>query len=407
MVRMGNVLLVAVLVLVLGLGAYFFVGQSYDEKTLYGTLLGETSEPANLLRIEDKFVVEKVADGIVPTGLAFSPDGRLFFSELPGQIKVVDGDSLSEFAYVEDSQVPIVEDGEAGVFAIAIDPEFNSNHYVYVFYTSGGSGKIGRFTDVNGVGEEFTIIFDGVPQNKIHNGGDLEFGLDGKLYLSTGDATLIKTDLGEKNPAQDINNKGGKVLRINKDGSIPKDNPFDDSYTYAYGFRNLFGLAINPISGEIYVGDQGIDCCEEVNAIKEGKNYGWPFEMGIVENSLYENPIYSWDKDGRVSPTGMAFYTGEKYPGFKNDLFLTTWRTREIYHFTIDGNEIQQAETFSVEDLVSLSPITGRHAGNVHEGQKTESGSASSSEGLLDIVQGTDGYLYFSDVKGIYRLLPK
>ena len=120
---------------------------------------------------------------------------------------------------------------------------------------------------------------------------------------------------------------------------------------------------------------------------------------------MYEGPIYSWGKENRVSPTGITFYTGEKYPKFKNDLFLTTWRTREIYHFILDGNKIQKVESFSVDDLISLAPITGRHAGNVHEGQKTESGSANSAEGLLDIVQGQAGYLYFSDVGGIYRLL--
>jgi glucose/arabinose dehydrogenase len=387
---------------------FSFVSYKNYDKDPYGDIIiGNTSLPSNKYHLHRDFTVEKVASGQVPTSIDFASDGRLFFSELRGQIKVIANGMTNIFASVPDSQTPLVEKGESGLFSVAIDPDFDNNKYVYVYYISKGTGKIGRYKDSGGMGKNFEIIFDGIAQGKIHNGGDLNFGPDGKLYLSTGDATEIKIKLGTKNPAQDTMNKNGKILRMNKDGSIPNDNPIPGSYTYAYGFRNVYGFTIDK-SGNIFASDNGIDCCDELNFVKPNKNYGWPLEMGIVEKSEYEQPIYAWNKENRIAPTGMSFYYGNKYSKeYVGNLFINSWRNREIYRFIQNDGKIYLVESFLVDDLYDLAPITGMHAGEIHEGQVTDSGSAKESEGLLDIEQGPDGLLYFSDVRGIYRMMFK
>jgi len=409
----GLVLLAAIIISVL----LFISTESVEEGTLRGVILGETSSLATSKHVTDDFDIEKIIDGTMPTGLAFDNKGRLFFSQITGFIFVVDGDEATLFANVPDSQAKhdskIEGEGEAGPMAIAIDPDFEENGYLYVYYVSDKSGKIGRFTEKNGVGQDFKIIFDDVPFYRIHNGGDLTFGPDGKLYLSTGDATDINEELKENNPAQDLNSKAGKILRINKDGSIPDDNPFPNSYTYALGFRNVFGFDIDQETGLIYAGEQGINCCEELNLVEEGKNYGWAVEMGFNPESEFTDPLFAWGIEDRVVPTGVVSYKGDIYgDSFKNNVFLTTWRTREIVRFILseDGRKIDDVQAYrllDVKDKVARARITGLHAGNIHEGQVTESGSATVLEGLVDIAEGPDGYLYFSDVRGVYRLVPK
>ena len=353
--------------------------------------------------LTDIFKVEKVLDAMVVTGMEFAPDGRFFFVELnSGQVKFLKDGEVNIFGQVPDHLIPAVEEGEAGVVSLVLDPDFENNGYLYVFYSSDGSGKIGRFTDVNNVGEDYQIIFDGVPHGKVHNGGEILFGPDGKLYLSTGDAIVPGAlQKNPDNPAQDINHLGGKMLRMNPDGSLPDDNPFENSYTYAFGLRNIFRFTFHPITGMIFAVEQGIECCEEVNMIEEGKNYGWPFEMGLVEGSKYAQPLYSWNAKGRVVPMGMTFYTGDKFPEHETKLFMGTWRTREIWLYEFKDNKIFSVETYQIADPPSaMVAITGRHAGEVHE-------DAHPAKGILEMITGPEGYIYFSDVTGIYRLMPK
>ncbi len=383
---MKRKVLLIVTVLILLTVAYFIASKNAEEEHHFD--------------IRDRFAIETVAKAELATGLGFAPDGRLFYSELiSGRIVTLRGNQIEIFAQVPNHFVPTVEKGEAGLLALALDPDFTSNGYVYVYYSSGGTSKVARYTDKNGRGTNFTIIFDGIPQGKIHNGGDLEFGADGKLYVSTGDATEIEVELGSNNPAQNISSFGGKILRMNKDGSLPTDNPFPNSYTYVYGLRNVFKFAIHP-SGKIYAADQGIKCCDEVNIISAGQNYGWPFEMGINPRSQYTQPIYDWNAEERIVPAGMVFYTDNAYPKeYKDNLFMGTWRTREIYRFILEEDTVKGVEAFAIGDLkLNKSIITGLHAGYVHK-------DSDPREGILDLVVGPDGLLYFSDVNGIYRLV--
>jgi glucose/arabinose dehydrogenase len=400
------ILIFIIIILIFSLSTYFVFFKNNLQKSPLNSniniIITDLTHTTN-------YNIEKISDSIVATDIAFTPEGHLLFSEMStGKIKILKDGKTTTFAQIPDSLIPIglgegEERGEAGPLSIEIDPDYEKNKYIYVYYTSDGSSKIGRYVDNDGIGENFKIIFDEILQWKIHNGGHLSFGKDEKIYLSTGDATPIYLKLGKNNPAQDILSPLGKILRINKDGSLPEDNPFPGSYTFAYGFRNVFAYATHPETGKIYVGDQGIRCCDELNIVEEGGNYGWPLEMGQIENSQYKQPFYSWNEETRVVPTGMVFYDGNKFPEeYKNNLFMGTWRTREIYRFVFDNEELTEIEILTFNKLPNM--ITGMHAGSIHEGQVTELGSAHPSNGFMALEVGPDGYLYFSDVQGIYRL---
>lgn len=342
----------------------------------FSFFISNQPEPAIQRPLEDVFTIQKIAEADVPTGLKFH-DGRLFFSELnSGKIRIYKDGVINDFARVPNHIIPSEPGGEAGLMSMTIDPDFENKPYVYVYYTSNGTSKVGRFTSIDYIGDEFTIIFDGVAQGAIHNGGEITFGPDEKMYLSTGDSIPVSLRLGVDNPSQNISSKNGKILRINRDGSIPSDNPFDDSYTFAYGVRNPFGFDFHPDSGMILESDNGVDCCDEVNIIEEGKNYGWPLEQGINENHTYENPVYSWDAQNRVAPTGGIFYRG---PGvYYGSFLLVTWNTHEMYVFMTDGKQVTKVEVLNVP-----------------------------TQGLVDIENGDNGELFISDISGIYKLIPR
>jgi len=355
--------------------------------------------------VDEFFTVEKIVDASnevfdvniavgspLINGMAFAPDGRLFYTELSGSIKVLKGWQVSEFAFISNASIAIRENGEAGLFDITLDPDFEQNHYVYVYYLSNGTNRIARFTDENGVGTDFTIIFEKIPQGFQHNGGVLKFGLDGKLYLSTGDGLIDGERFGERNPAQNVSSLQGKILRMNSDGSMPDDNPFAGTYTFAYGLRNPFGYDIHPVTGKFFVSDNGIDCCDELTIMESGNNSGWPFELGITNSEEYKQPIYAWSASERVAPTRLAFYNS-------TDLYMGTWRTRELYHFILDGEQVKEVHSYVLGDLPQ-DLVTGAHGGIVHEGSDPRGG-------ILDVEAGPDGFLYISDADGIYRLKPK
>ncbi|WP_376792211.1 PQQ-dependent sugar dehydrogenase [Thermoflexus sp.] len=286
--------------------------------------------------------VEIVATGLeVPWALAFAPDGRIFVTERPGRIRVIENGALRpELVAV----LPVAATGEGGLMGLALDPNFAQNGYLYVMYTyrAGGAlrNRISRLTlRGNTAGEEIVLI-DNIPGAGIHDGGRLAFGPDGKLYATTGDAA-------QRDLAQRLDSLAGKILRLNPDGSIPTDNPFPGSYVYSYGHRNPQGLAWHPVTGQLYstehgpTGEMGLCCRDELNLIRPGANYGWPLVTGAPGDPRFADPILHSGED-TWAPAGMAFVTGERLAPWKGHLFFGTLRGQHLHHVVLgsDGSTV-------------------------------------------------------------------
>jgi glucose/arabinose dehydrogenase len=270
-----------------------------------------------------------------PTDMEFAPDGRLFVAEEAGKLLIAKPDgTLSTFLDIS-AKVDIA--GERGLLGVAFDPNFATNHFVYLHYTRKATtttpvhNRVVRVTANGGravAGSEVLIfrLNDQSAQN--HLGGALDFGKDGKLYVSTGDnATPVN--------AQRLTNLFGKVLRINKDGTIPTGNPFyatasgKNRAIWALGLRNPFKFAIKPGTRTIFINDVGQDTREEINRGAAGANFGWPVHEGVANNPPYVDPIFAYghgstDTTG-CSITGGAFYnpTTVRFPsGYLGDYFF-------------------------------------------------------------------------------------
>lgn len=250
-----------------------------------------------------------------PTAMEFAPDGRLFVAEIGGTIRVIqDGTLLGEpFVTIPDVDAR----GGRGVQGLTLDPNFSTNHFVYVHYTQQGSdgnpshNRIVRFTadvehgnpDVAAEQDGISILeLDNLGSSTKHNGGHIQFGNDDKLYIPVGDNKRDR--FGPILNTLKLNNLFGKVLRINADGSIPEDNPFYGVTTgknraiWARGFRNPFSLAVEPASpNRIYINDVGEQTWEEINELKPGANYGWPRYEGFQGGSNFEKPVFAYKHD--------------------------------------------------------------------------------------------------------------
>ncbi|MCW3075921.1 MAG: carbohydrate-binding protein [Bacteroidetes bacterium] len=253
----------------------------------------------------------KVADIYYPTSLDFAPDGRIFCTEKAGKIKIVkNGAVLSTPFY----QVSVDQLNERGLSSVAIDPNFNTNHYVYFYYTTSSSpvhNRLSRVTangDVAVPGSEVVILDFEPVVNSIHNSGGMVFGNDGKLYLAVGNDNVNSN-------SQDLNTYKGKIIRINPDGSVPSGNPFTGSASaqriWAYGLRNPWSLAIQPGTGKIFANDVGEANWEEINDISVGgRNFGWPGAEGMSSNPAYTNPVYAYPHGSTGSNDGCAITGG-------------------------------------------------------------------------------------------------
>lgn len=277
-----------------------------------------------------RFRVEVVATNLqIPWSMAFAPDGRLFVTERPGRVRVfAAGSTTSEVALTIDD---VFAQGEAGVLGLTLDPAFASNRFVYVYYTArvgaGAANRVVRYREAGGRLAEAAVLLDNIPANQIHDGGRLRFGPDGLLYISTGDAAMTSL-------AQDVASLAGKILRLNRDGTTPRENPFS-SPIYSYGHRNPQGLDWHPGNGSLWASEHGASGNDEVNVIEAGANYGWPRIEAAQTMPGMRTPVVFYPS--AVAPSGTSFYRGTRFPAFANNLFVATLRGEHILRLRVDA----------------------------------------------------------------------
>jgi glucose/arabinose dehydrogenase len=267
-----------------------------------------------------------------PTDMEFAPDGKLFVLEQAGQVRFVrSDDTLGTFLNIS---TKVDATGERGLLGIAFDPNFATNHYIYLHYTRKATStapvhnRVVRVTANAGnsaavSGSEKLVFRLNNFQAGNHNGGDIHFGPDGKLYIATGENAV-------PNNAQSLNTLKGKILRIKKSGAIPTSNPFYNQATgnnraiWALGLRNPFKFEFKPNTSLMYINDVGQNVWEEIDQGQAGANYGWPLCEGSHDYEgtpgsvgctapPYTGPIYEYAHDGLTDPTGCSITGGAFY----------------------------------------------------------------------------------------------
>ncbi len=305
-----------------------------------------------LAAVPSGFKATVIAQNIInPTVMAVSPDGRIFIGEQAGRIRVVDNDHLLSTSLLN-IKLKVDSTGERGLLGIALDPNFLVNQWIYVYYTSKTPvihNRVSRFkVQGNSIvpGSEVVILdIQQLNTHLNHNGGAIHFGLDGKLYVAVGDNAVGSN-------AQSLANLKGKILRINKDGSIPTDNPFFKTAKgvnraiWALGLRNPFTFAVQRGSGRIFINDVGQNIAEEINRGMKGANYGWPAIEGWGNNTKYRNPIAAYNHGNApcAAIVGSAFYNPitEQFPAyFIGDYFFGDFCGGWIRRFDTTTREIK------------------------------------------------------------------
>src|SRR5215211_1799606 len=267
-----------------------------------------------------------VTDLEVPWSFAFLPGGDALVTERDSGRLL----RLSRSGDVQEIQtLPESGSGEGGLLGVAVSPDYEEDRCVYAYYTTERDNRVVRFR----LGGEPEAILTGIPENSFHDGGRIEFGPDGMLYVSTGDA-------GDAESSQDRDSLGGKILRVETDGSVPPDNPFPGNPVYSYGHRNVEGLAWDA-GGRLYASEFGQDTWDEVNRIEAGENYGWPEVEGRGgEDEGYVDPLTVWPTS-QASPSGAEIMVDGAVPQWEGDLFVTALRGERLWHLELnDKGEI-------------------------------------------------------------------
>ncbi|HJW20556.1 MAG TPA: PQQ-dependent sugar dehydrogenase [Candidatus Nitrosotalea sp.] len=263
-----------------------------------------------------------------PWALTFG-DGKIFFTEKVGRLRVVDNGTLVNES-VADFRVADISD--AGLLGVTTHPDFVQNHFMYVYYTYKEGDKLWnkvlRITESNDKLVDAKVILDKIPGAEFDDGGVIKFGPDKKLYIGTGDAT-------DQNAAQDLTSLAGKILRLNDDGSIPSDNPIPNSPIYSLGHRNPQGLAWDD-QGNLYETEEGPTKNDEINLIEKDKNYGWP-NQECSGSTQYQSALNCYNVS--IQPSGIAYYGSGKLD-FKNSLILATLRGNILYQLPISNGNI-------------------------------------------------------------------
>jgi glucose/arabinose dehydrogenase len=283
------------------------------------------------------YEIEIIGEGLtIPWEIVPLPDGRFLVTERPGSVVMLDSGEIYTVLGVEHV-------GEGGLLGIEISPDYEENRQIFLYYTyrSGSQifNRVSRFTFEDNTFTNEVYIVDEIPGSRFHNGGRLKFGPDDKLYITTGDAQV-------PNLSQDINSLAGKILRINSDGTVPEDNPFEDSPVFAYGLRNPQGLSWHPVSGELFASDHGPNSQDEINLILPGKNYGWPIVTCIEGDTQYEDPVSCYS-EFTLAPSGIDFVPWNNL--VESTLYVAGLRGNMVMRIDLDaeGGFIRQKALFS------------------------------------------------------------
>lgn len=398
----GKIFLIALPIVVLGVGwwAYSSYFRLQPNSITQGVPFFPHSEvpPSDATQTlgnqaELPYKLEVFVEGLeVPWSLLFTSTNRALVTERPGKVRVIQGGKLQTEPIRVFSEV--LSEAEEGLMGMALDPQYQKNRYLYIClaYEKNGQSfdKVVRMTDEGATLTNDTIIFDEIPAARFHAGCRLRFGPDGKLYVTTGDATTPSN-------AQDTKSLAGKVLRMNADGSIPSDNPMSGSPVYSYGHRNPQGLDWHPVSGLLVStehgpsGNDGPGGGDEVNIIKPGSNYGWPVVSHKESAPGMVDPILEFTP--AIAPASGMFYRGDAIPALKHNYLFGMLRGQGINRVVFDAQD--------PERVVLSESLPGVEVGRVR-----------------DVVEGPDGFIYFTtsnrDGRGkvrsgddkIYRLVP-
>ncbi|MGO4817104.1 PQQ-dependent sugar dehydrogenase [Flavobacterium sp. W22_SRS_FP1] len=354
----------------------------------------KAQEKPNDITIQDEvknYTFETVASDIPgPWGMTWLPDGSMLVTEKSGILYQIKNGTKTEI-----KNVPSVYNrGQGGLLDIALHPDYAKNGWIYITYAStegegeGGNTKLIRAKLLDGALTQIESLYKAGPNTTKgqHFGSRIVFDKAGFLYFSAGERGNHFV-----NP-QDITRDNGKIYRLNDDGSIPKDNPFVGQENakeaiYTYGNRNPQGLALHPVTGDIWEHEHGPKGGDEINIIKKAANYGWPvvtygidYDNTIIskiqEKPGIEDPIYYWLPS--IAPSGMAFVTSDRYPDWKGHLLVGSLKFQYLELVKLKGNEIIGRQKIATD--------IGR---------------------LRNVAQGPDGYIYIAvEGKGILKIIP-
>lgn len=327
-----------------------------------------------------EFTVVELATGLEhPWGLAFLPDGRILITERTGSLRVFDPAEGLQEPVSGLPQIAVV--GQGGLLDVALHPDHAKNGWIYISYAAEEDGRYGtevaRGKLLDNQLHELEVIFVAEPKvdGGNHFGSRLVFDNDGHLFVTLGDR-------GKMDPAQDLSNHIGTIVRLHDDGTVPQDNPFVGQSDikpeiYSYGHRNVQGAALNPATGELWTHEHGPQGGDEINLPKPGVNYGWPvitfgvnygtgtkIGEGITSKEGMTQPLYYWVPS--IAPSGMTFYDGDKFPDWQGNLLVGALSYQLLARLELEDGEVVHEERLLEKDL-------GR---------------------IRALAQGPDGYIY-------------
>jgi aldose sugar dehydrogenase len=368
------------------------------------TLHGQSPDRVMRSALHDYRVVT-VADGLIePWSIAFLPGGDALITERPGRLRILRQGKLLPQAVEGVPQV--LYGGQGGLFEVMPHPDFANNQLLYLTYAKSLADKQSTTALVRGRFENDRLtnvqqLFESVSKGRGHYGGKIAFDTSGHLFLTLGDRQVLPE--GDeaallKHPAQDLTNHHGKIVRLHDDGRVPADNPFVKTpgakpEIWSYGHRNVQGIAIHPVTGDVWADEHGPQGGDELNRVQAGRNYGWPvigfgvnyktgkaIHIGTMREGM-EQPVHVWVPSIGIS--GAMIYTGDRFPQWKHNLFAGGMVGQRLERVTLEGSKVTGRET--------LFPNMGR---------------------VRDVRQGPDGYIYLvvEDEDGkptpVYRLEP-
>lgn len=362
-----------------------------------GSAQGPAQQSPQPAYTEGVVTTEVVAQGLAnPWGFEFLPDGRIIVTERPGRVRIVS--RAGELSRPLGGVPAVQASGQGGMLDIALDPDFPRNRVIYLSFSEPGPGGAGtsvaraRLAVGDTALEDVQVIYRQQPKVRGggHFGSRIVFRGDGTFFVTQGDRQ------GYRDQAQDLESGLGKVVRINPDGTVPRDNPFVGRSgarpeIWSYGHRNIQGAALHPETGRLWTIEHGARGGDELNHPDAGRNYGWPvitygrdysgirIGEGAVKEGM-EQPVYYWDPV--IAPSGMAIYTGDRYPGWRGSILVGSMSPGGLVRLEMRGDSVVREERY----LDALR------------------------EGIRDVKQGPHGFIYLATDNSngrILRVVPK